>query len=66
MTNPLITAGMGTGPAVANGNSAEPGAAFATSVVVDGTPMRVAVLGVSAAIGLWALRKAGFKFNVGV
>ena len=63
MTNPLITAGLGPPPVQDNG---QPAAQFSTAVVVDGTPMRVAILGVSAAVGLWALRKAGFKFNVGV
>lgn len=35
-------------------------------VVIDGTPVRVVVLALSAAVGLTALRWAGFKFNVGV
>lgn len=65
MTNPLITAGMGTGPSVVPDNG-QPAAQFSTAVVVDGTPMRVAMVGVSAALALWALRWAGFKFNVGV
>lgn len=34
--------------------------------VVDGTPVRVVVLALSAALGLTALRMAGFRFNVGV
>ena len=34
--------------------------------VIDGTPVRVVVLALSAAAGLTALRMAGFKFNVGV
>ena len=63
MNNPLITGAIGAPPQV-NGNS--PSASASTAVVVDGTPMRVAALGVSAALALWALRKAGFKFNVGV
>lgn len=61
MSNPLITAGLGPPP-----TNGQPSAQFSTAVVVDGTPMRVAVLGVSAALALWALRWAGFKFNVGV
>lgn len=36
------------------------------SIVVDGTPVRVVVYALSAAVGLFALRMAGFKFNVGV
>lgn len=35
-------------------------------VVVDGTPVRVATIAVAAAIGLLALKWAGFRFNVGV
>lgn len=34
--------------------------------VIDGTPVRVVVLALSAALGLTALRMAGFRFNVGV
>lgn len=34
--------------------------------IVDGTPIRVVVLALSAAAGLTALRWAGFKFNVAV
>ncbi len=35
-------------------------------VVVDRTPVRVATIAISAAIGLLALKWAGFRFNVGV
>lgn len=35
-------------------------------VVIDGTPVRVVTLAIAAALGLTALRWAGFKFNVGV
>lgn len=38
----------------------------ANSVTIDGTPVRVVVLALSAAAGLTALRWAGFRFNVGV
>ena len=34
--------------------------------IIDGTPIRVAVVTLSAAAGLVALRLAGFRFNVGV
>lgn len=34
--------------------------------VVDGTPVRVVVLSLAAAVGLIVLRSAGFRFNVGV
>lgn len=64
MSNPLITGALGPPPQV--GGNGAPSVQASTAVVVDGTPMRVAVLGVSAAFALWALRKAGFKFNVGV
>jgi hypothetical protein len=44
-----------------------PGSApTSSSVVIDGTPVRVVVLALAAAAGLTALRMAGFKFNVGV
>lgn len=36
------------------------------NVVIDGTPVRVAMLTVAAALGLAALKWAGFRFNVGV
>lgn len=34
--------------------------------VIDGTPVRVCVIALAAAAGLFALRTAGFRFNVGV
>lgn len=47
--------------------AAIPGSGGAHNVVIiDGTPVRVVVLALSAAVGLTALRWAGFKFNVGV
>ncbi len=62
--NPLITGGFGT---VSNQpDNGGPSAQFSTAVVVDGTPMRVAMLGIAAGVVVFALRKAGFKFNVGV
>lgn len=36
------------------------------AMVIDGTPLRVAMLCIAAAGGLAALRWAGFRFNVGV
>jgi hypothetical protein len=36
------------------------------AMVVDGTPVRVVVYALAAAAGIFALRLAGFKFNVGV
>lgn len=35
-------------------------------IVIDGTPVRVAMLAIAAAVGLAALKWAGFRFNVGV
>lgn len=47
--------------------SSIPGSGTSNNVVIiDGTPVRVVVLALSAAVGLTALRWAGFKFNVGV
>lgn len=47
--------------------TAIPGTGTAGNVVIiDGTPVRVVVLALAAAVGLTALRWAGFKFNVGV
>jgi hypothetical protein len=34
--------------------------------VIDGTPVRVVVLCLAAAGGLFALKQAGLRFNVGV
>jgi hypothetical protein len=34
--------------------------------VIDGTPIRVVILCGAAALGLTALKWAGFRFNVGV
>jgi hypothetical protein len=34
--------------------------------VIDGTPVRVAALGLASALVIAALRWSGFKFNVGV
>lgn len=62
MSNPLITAGLSNGSGPVDNGSPQ----FSTAVVVDGTPMRVAAIGVAAALALYALRWAGFKFNVGV
>lgn len=42
------------------------GVANGSQVVIDGTPVRVAFLALAAAVGLAALKWAGFRFNVGV
>lgn len=36
------------------------------SITIDGTPVRVAMLALGAAVGIAALKWAGFRFNVGV
>lgn len=38
----------------------------AGTIVVDGTPVRVVMLALSAAAAITALKWAGFRFNVGV
>jgi len=64
MYNPLI------GGPISSGQ--QPSAApdldrnYGGMVVVDGTPVRVVVIALSAAAALTALRWAGFRFNVGV
>jgi hypothetical protein len=67
MYNPLV--GM-TGATTFATAAPEPaigsGAGVTGQYVIDGTPVRVAALGLGAAIALAALRWAGFKFNVGV
>lgn len=64
MSNPLITP-VGV-PAGGSANGVEAGAYATGHLDIDGTPMRVAALGLSAAIALVALRMAGFRFNVGL
>lgn len=36
-----------------------------TTQVIDGTPVRIVVLALSAAAGLFALKAAGLKFSIG-
>lgn len=50
--------------AYAEGATAGPTTAMST--VIDGTPVRVVVLALSAAAGLVALHWAGFRFSLGV
>lgn len=45
-------------------SSGSPNASMAA--VIDGTPIRVVVLALSAAAGLTALHWAGFRFSIGV
>jgi hypothetical protein len=52
----------------ANGSIHAPAVAPSTTLpdVIDGTPVRVVVLALSAAAGIMALHMAGFRFNLGV
>jgi hypothetical protein len=67
--NPQVMVGSG----VAGGSGASrntggvvPGYSSTDVAVIDGTPVRVVVLAFAAAAGLWALKIAGFRFNIGV
>lgn len=53
------------GPAGNGGSQMQPSTA-GVAAVIDGTPVRVVVLALSAAAGLAALHAAGFRFNIGV
>lgn len=67
--NPQVMAGSGAvamSGAAGNRGGVTPGASPADLTVIDGTPIRVVVLALSAAAGLWALKIAGLRFNVGV
>lgn len=55
----------GAGTAM-RGQPATPSPSTAQIGAIDGTPVRVVILCVSAALGLAALHMAGFRFNVGV
>ncbi len=66
MFNPLVggapvSAGQGTGL-----SSAPDLDRNRVIIETDGTPVRVAMLAIGAAVGLAALRWSGFRFNVGV
>jgi len=62
MYGPAGTAGPSSGtPAAIPGSATGRG-----MVVIDGTPVRVVILMLAAAGGLWALKLAGVRFNVGV
>lgn len=37
-----------------------------TMTVIDGTPIRVVVLAIAAAVGLTAFKMAGIRFNIGI
>lgn len=67
--NPQVIVGSGAvGGSGSSGNTGGvvPGYSPANLSVVDGTPVRVVVLALAASASLWALRVAGFRFNVGV
>jgi hypothetical protein len=61
----MVGSGAAAGPGAAR-SGVVPGANPASVNAIDGTPVRVVVLAFAAAAGLWALRLAGFRFNVGV
>lgn len=52
-----------TGGPTASGASV-PNSAAAQAMPIDGTPVRVVLIGFAAAAVIVALRMAGFKFNV--
>lgn len=49
-----------------NGNPAATMDGSSGRMVINGTPVRIVVLALSAAVGLTVLKLAGFRFNVGV
>lgn len=53
-----------TAPAAVGGASAQ-GTTANNTAVIDGTPVRVVVLCLAAAVGLFALNAAGLKFSIG-
>lgn len=69
MYNPLVMP-VGSAPVMAGVDQSRPSGAIIDDdravVVVDGTPIRLVILAGAAALGVWALRQAGFRFNVGV
>jgi hypothetical protein len=67
MFNPLVgMSGQTTYATAPPAPSMSPGAGVTGSYVIDGTPVRVAALGLASAFVIAALRWSGFKFNVGV
>lgn len=67
--NPQVMAGSGAvamSGAAGNRGGVVPGASPADLSVIDGTPVRVVVLALAAAAGLWAMKVAGLRFNIGV
>lgn len=55
-----------TATAPVNALPVQPDPSGGSRIVIDGTPVRVAMLALAAAVGLAALKWAGFRFNVGV
>lgn len=51
--------------APAAGNVAAQGTTGGNSAVIDGTPIRVVIICLAAAAGLFALSAAGLKFSIG-
>jgi hypothetical protein len=62
----MVGSGAVAGAGAAGNTGVTPSRSSAELGVIDGTPVRVVVLAFAAAAGLWALRIAGFRFNIGV
>jgi hypothetical protein len=67
MYNPLVgQTGQTTFATPAPAPNPGMGSGVTGQYVIDGTPVRVAALGIASALVIAALRWSGFKFNVGV
>lgn len=67
MHNPLVgMSGQTTYATAPPAPAPSMGAGATGQFVIDGTPVRVAALGLASAFVIAALRWSGFKFNVGV
>lgn len=62
----MVPTGLGGGIPIGGPVNGPMASGASSTVVIDGTPIRVVILAFAAAAGLVALRAAGFKFNVGV
>ncbi len=66
-TSPVFIGGASSQPPpISIGGPVNGSPAAPNQAIIDGTPVRVVTYALAAAAGLWALRIAGFKFNVGV
>jgi hypothetical protein len=64
--NPLLGPAVTIPNSIGIGGPQTQGVPAPNTVVIDGTPVRVVILALSAAGALMALKWAGFRFNVGV